>query len=178
MDLQSLKDRTVACFSVSAKSQHRLDVMLKWLSELKTKKWTRYFILFDTYCFYSNHLFHFSNFWSIDTLMNNKISLRSSDWRGKLLKSDISAFYGLFPCNKSLLFLLLQLLEMKLQFHEPWFFTLVFFFHKFLEVLVLIFLNLLFHHLNYTKNTLTCSLSLLIMLADWSFLVSSLLVRC
>ncbi len=38
MDLKLLKDRTVACFSVSAKSQNRLDVMLKWLSELKTKK--------------------------------------------------------------------------------------------------------------------------------------------
>ncbi len=39
MELQSLKDRTVACFSVSAKSQNRIDVMLKWLSDLKTKKW-------------------------------------------------------------------------------------------------------------------------------------------
>lgn len=38
MELKELKDRTVACFSVSAKSQNRLDVMLKWLSELKTKK--------------------------------------------------------------------------------------------------------------------------------------------
>jgi len=38
MELKDLKDRTVACFSVSAKSQNRLDVMLKWLSELKTKK--------------------------------------------------------------------------------------------------------------------------------------------
>jgi hypothetical protein len=39
MELQSLKDRTVSCFSVSAKSQNRIDVMLKWLSDLKTKKW-------------------------------------------------------------------------------------------------------------------------------------------
>ncbi len=38
MELQSLKDRTVSCFSVSAKSQNRIDVMLKWLSDLKTKK--------------------------------------------------------------------------------------------------------------------------------------------
>lgn len=38
MELKDLKDRIVACFSVSAKSQNRLDVMLKWLSELKTKK--------------------------------------------------------------------------------------------------------------------------------------------
>ena len=38
MELSSLKDRTVACFSVSAKSQNRLDVMLKWLSELEKKK--------------------------------------------------------------------------------------------------------------------------------------------
>lgn len=47
MELKDLKDRTVACFSVSAKSQNRLDVMLKWLSELKTKKWF-YFVLFFT----------------------------------------------------------------------------------------------------------------------------------
>ena len=39
MELQSLKDRNVACFSVSAKNQNRLDIMLKWLSDLKTKKW-------------------------------------------------------------------------------------------------------------------------------------------
>lgn len=38
MDLPSLKDRTVACFSISAKSQNRLDVALKWLSDLKPKK--------------------------------------------------------------------------------------------------------------------------------------------
>ncbi len=35
MSLESLKQgRTVACFSVSAKSQNRLDVVLKWLSDL------------------------------------------------------------------------------------------------------------------------------------------------
>ena len=39
MDLNSLKDRTVACFSISAKSQNRLDVAIKWLSDLKPKKW-------------------------------------------------------------------------------------------------------------------------------------------
>lgn len=38
MDLASLADRTVACFSISAKSQNRLDVALKWLSDLKPKK--------------------------------------------------------------------------------------------------------------------------------------------
>lgn len=38
LDLSSFKDRTVACFSISAKSQNRLDVALKWLSELKPKK--------------------------------------------------------------------------------------------------------------------------------------------
>lgn len=38
LDLGSFKDRTVACFSISAKSQNRLDVALKWLSELKPKK--------------------------------------------------------------------------------------------------------------------------------------------
>jgi ADP-ribosylation factor-like protein 8 len=38
MDLASLKDRTVTCFSISAKSQNRLDVALKWLSDLKPKK--------------------------------------------------------------------------------------------------------------------------------------------
>ena len=44
MELSAFKDRTVACFSVSAKSQNRIDVMLKWLSELKTKKWDVIFI--------------------------------------------------------------------------------------------------------------------------------------
>ena len=39
MDLGNLKDRTVACFSISAKSQNRLDVALKWLSDLQPKKW-------------------------------------------------------------------------------------------------------------------------------------------
>jgi hypothetical protein len=38
MDLTALKDRTVATFSISAKSQNRLDVALKWLSDLKPKK--------------------------------------------------------------------------------------------------------------------------------------------
>jgi len=36
--LKTIKDRIVACFSVSAKSQNRLDVMLKWLSGLEAKK--------------------------------------------------------------------------------------------------------------------------------------------
>ena len=35
LELNTLKEsRTVACFSISAKSQNRLDVMMKWLSEL------------------------------------------------------------------------------------------------------------------------------------------------
>jgi hypothetical protein len=29
----------VVCFSISAKSQNRLDVALKWLSDLNPKKW-------------------------------------------------------------------------------------------------------------------------------------------
>lgn len=40
MDLEKFKDRTVACFSISAKSQNRLDAALGWLSDLKPKKWT------------------------------------------------------------------------------------------------------------------------------------------
>jgi ADP-ribosylation factor-like protein 8 len=38
MDLERFKDRTVACFSISAKSQNRLDAALGWLSDLKPKK--------------------------------------------------------------------------------------------------------------------------------------------
>lgn len=38
MELSSLTDRLVACFSISAKSQNRLDVVLKWLSNLQPKK--------------------------------------------------------------------------------------------------------------------------------------------
>ncbi|KAM3128602.1 hypothetical protein pb186bvf_019299 [Paramecium bursaria] len=34
MDLQSIKDRKVACFSISAKNNNNIDVMLKWLSTL------------------------------------------------------------------------------------------------------------------------------------------------
>jgi ADP-ribosylation factor-like protein 8/Arf/Sar family protein len=39
LELEQLKEsRTVACFSVSAKSQNRLDVMLEWLSGLEKRK--------------------------------------------------------------------------------------------------------------------------------------------
>lgn len=38
LQLEYIKDRKVVCYSVSAKSQNRLDVALKWLSELETKK--------------------------------------------------------------------------------------------------------------------------------------------
>ena len=37
MDLKSIKDRKVACFSISAKNQNNIDVMLKWLSELERR---------------------------------------------------------------------------------------------------------------------------------------------
>lgn len=38
LQLEYIKDRKVVCYSVSAKSQNRMDVALKWLSELETKK--------------------------------------------------------------------------------------------------------------------------------------------
>jgi hypothetical protein len=61
MDLKSIKERTIACFSISAKSQNRLDIMLKWLSELKTKKWIfiPLFIYFN-YITYKNII---NNYW-------------------------------------------------------------------------------------------------------------------
>jgi ADP-ribosylation factor-like protein 8 len=34
LQLEYIKDRKVVCYSVSAKSQNRMDVALKWLSEL------------------------------------------------------------------------------------------------------------------------------------------------
>lgn len=38
LQLEYIKDRKVVCYSVSAKTQNRLDVALKWLSDLKPKK--------------------------------------------------------------------------------------------------------------------------------------------
>lgn len=38
MKLKEIKGRLVACFSISAKSQNRIDVALKWLSELEPRK--------------------------------------------------------------------------------------------------------------------------------------------
>lgn len=38
MDLKSIKDRTVACFSISAKNNVRIDVFMKWLQELPKKE--------------------------------------------------------------------------------------------------------------------------------------------
>ncbi len=35
MELNAIKDRKVACFSISAKNSNNIDVMLKWLSELE-----------------------------------------------------------------------------------------------------------------------------------------------
>lgn len=75
MELNTLKDRTVACFSVSAKSQNRLDVMLKWLSELKTKKWNlfAYFIeLIDVLFVYFDSLLNLVT--ESNNLKANKIS--------------------------------------------------------------------------------------------------------
>lgn len=38
LNLNDIKDRQVVCYSVSAKNQNRLDVALKWLSDLKPNK--------------------------------------------------------------------------------------------------------------------------------------------
>lgn len=35
MGLQNIKDRKVACYSISAKNMKNLDVVIKWLSNLK-----------------------------------------------------------------------------------------------------------------------------------------------
>ena len=34
MDLKSIKDRTVACYSISCKNQNNIDNVLKWLSNM------------------------------------------------------------------------------------------------------------------------------------------------
>eukprot|EP01015_Nassula_variabilis_P036310 TRINITY_DN9341_c0_g1_i9.p4 TRINITY_DN9341_c0_g1~~TRINITY_DN9341_c0_g1_i9.p4 ORF type:complete len:121 (-),score=24.07 TRINITY_DN9341_c0_g1_i9:96-458(-) len=38
MELDKIKDRKVACYSISAKKQVNIDVTLKWLSELPKRK--------------------------------------------------------------------------------------------------------------------------------------------
>jgi ADP-ribosylation factor-like protein 8 len=37
MELRSIKDRTVGCYSISAKNIINIDVTLKWLSNLKRR---------------------------------------------------------------------------------------------------------------------------------------------
>ena len=37
MDLKNIKDRTVGCYSISAKNIVNIDVTLKWLSNLKRR---------------------------------------------------------------------------------------------------------------------------------------------
>lgn len=34
MDLKNIKDRKVACFSISARNNVNIDTMIKWLSQL------------------------------------------------------------------------------------------------------------------------------------------------
>ena len=38
MDLNLIKDRKVACYSISAKKSVNIDITLKWLSELPRRK--------------------------------------------------------------------------------------------------------------------------------------------
>ena len=38
MDLNSIKDRTVSCYSISCKNIVNIDTMLKWLTNLKSRK--------------------------------------------------------------------------------------------------------------------------------------------
>ena len=37
MDLNSIKDRTVACYSISCKNMVNIENVMKWLSNIKTK---------------------------------------------------------------------------------------------------------------------------------------------
>jgi len=37
MDLNSIKDRTVACYSISCKNNVNIENVMKWLSNIKTK---------------------------------------------------------------------------------------------------------------------------------------------
>ena len=38
MELNSIKDRDVACYSISCKNMNNIDNVLKWLGNLKEKK--------------------------------------------------------------------------------------------------------------------------------------------
>ena len=38
MELNSIKDRTVACYSISCKNMNNIDTALKWLSDVQVKK--------------------------------------------------------------------------------------------------------------------------------------------
>jgi hypothetical protein len=38
MDLKLIKDRKVACYSISAKNSNNIDVVLNWLSNLPVKE--------------------------------------------------------------------------------------------------------------------------------------------
>jgi hypothetical protein len=38
LDLSTIKDRVVACYSISCKNMVKIDNVLKWLTDVKTKK--------------------------------------------------------------------------------------------------------------------------------------------
>ncbi len=38
MELNNIKDRTVACYSISCKNMNNIDTALKWLSDVQVKK--------------------------------------------------------------------------------------------------------------------------------------------
>ena len=38
LDLKTIKDRKVACYSISAKNSINIDVVLKWLTDLPKRK--------------------------------------------------------------------------------------------------------------------------------------------
>ena len=38
LDLTSIKDREVACYSISCKNGNQIDTVLKWLSNVKSRK--------------------------------------------------------------------------------------------------------------------------------------------
>jgi hypothetical protein len=67
---------------------------------------------------------------------------------------DYSALNRLFPRNQRLLFLLLQRLQMHLQLQEILPLPLILLLHEPLEVLVLLFLHLLFDELNIDQKLL------------------------
>jgi len=47
LDLKSIKDRTICCYSISAKNSVNIDITLKWLTGLKKKKWSSKKIYFS-----------------------------------------------------------------------------------------------------------------------------------